>query len=377
MAVNPHCLNCTAQHVKTINASTKRCVACWPCPPCNEGSGSSVPCGAVVTVGTKLQCVPCVPGTNFSDGPGTGQCQPCGMCSGKHEIVHSECNPENDVVCKCDVGFFRNKTTQECLLCASCCSGDHSVLEHCLRDGDEIKKKCKFEEPWPSTCLPSLPAVGTINSISVSHMYLSSLATSSSLMSFSYKHSTATPVLGTITKIAPAPSEAVHLKATLSSFSRPDGRTKISGISTVSKGSTRGESPDINIVIPLSKIAVILISVVLFVLATAGCVAYMYCKYRSWQAHNNPHALQMRFNDLEARDNEGRKSSECSGPDQPLIQRTEHCPEATTSPSSRTDEGICLLPDIPLSLENDAQNVGKYHCTYLLTIIRRLFIIRI
>lgn len=377
MTVKPQCPNCTAQHIKTINATTGRCVDCWPCPVCNEGSGSSVPCEAVVTVHRKIHCVFCVPGTNFSDSTGIDQCQPCGMCSGKHESVHSECTRENNVVCKCDLGFFRNKTTQECLPCASCCSGDHNILEHCQRDGDEIKKKCKFEEPWPSICLPSLTAVGTINSISVSHTYLSSLATSSSLMSFSYKHSTATPVLGTVTKIAPAPSETVYIKVTSASFPRPNRHTKISGISTVNKDSARKESPDINIVIPLPKTAVVLISVVVSLLATAGCVTCLYCTYRSWQARNNPHALEMTFNESEARDNEERKSSEYSGAAQPLIELTELPLEATTSPSSRTDEGIRLLPDIPTSLENEPQNLGKYHCTYLSTIISRLFIIRI
>lgn len=377
MTVKPQCPNCTAQHIKTINATTGRCVDCWPCPVCNEGSGSSVPCEAVVTVHRKIHCVFCVPGTNFSDSTGIDQCQPCGMCSGKHESVHSECTRENNVVCKCDLGFFRNKTTQECLPCASCCSGDHNILEHCQRDGDEIKKKCKFEEPWPSICLPSLTAVGTINSISVSHTYLSSLATSSSLMSFSYKHSTATPVLGTVTKIAPAPSETVYIKVTSASFPRPNRHTKISGISTVNKDSARKESPDINIVIPLPKTAVVLISVVVFLLATSGCVACMYCKYRSWQTHNNPHALEMEFNVSEARDNEERKSSEHSGAAQPLIELTELPPEATTSLSLRTDEGIRLLPDIPTSLENEPQNLGKYHYTYSSTIISRLLIIRI
>ena len=366
MTIKPPCPNCTAQHIKTINASTGRCVNCWPCPICNEGSGSSVPCEAVVTAGTKIHCIFCVPGSTFSDSTGTGQCQPCGMCSGEHENVHSECTRENDVVCKCDVGFFRNKTTQECLPCASCCSDDHKVLEHCQRDGDAIKMKCKFKEPWPSTCLPSVTAVGTINSISVSHTYLPSLASSSSLMSFSYKHSIATPLLGTIARIVPAPTETVHIKVTSASFPIPNRHTKISGFSTVNKGgNTREKSPDINIVFSLSKTAVALISVVVFLLATASCVACMYCQYRSWQARNNPNTLQMTFNELEARDNKERKSSGYSDVAQPLIQLTELPQEVTTSASSRTDEGIHLLPDIPTSLENEPQNLGKYHCIFL------------
>lgn len=366
MTVKPHCQNCAAQHVKTINASTGTCVDCWPCPVCNEGSGSSVPCGAVVTVGTELHCVLCVPGTNFSDSTGTGQCQPCGMCSGKHESVHSKCTRESNVVCKCDVGFFRSKTTQECLPCASCCSGDHNILEHCKRDGEAITKKCNFEEPWPSTCLPSPTTVDTIDSISVLDMYPSILATSSSLMLFSYQHSTATPVLGTISKIVPAPSETVHIKVTSASFPRPDRHSKVSGMSTINKANARGESPNGNIVITLSKTVGLVISVV-FAVATAGCmggcVVYVCCKYRSWRARNNPRALQMTF-ESEAREGEERKSSEYSGAAQPLIELTELPPETTTSLSTRTDEGIRLLPDVPTSLENEPQNLGKYHYTY-------------
>lgn len=374
-SVKPQCENCAAEHVKTINASTRRCVGCWPCPVCNEGSGSSVPCGAVMTVGTKLHCVLCVLGTNFSDSTGTGQCQPCGMCSGKHESVHSKCTRENNVVCKCDVGFFRNKTTQECLPCASCCSGDHNILEHCKRGGKAIKKKCKFEEPRSSACLPSLTAVDTI-SISLLHRYPSILATSSSLISFSYQHSTATPVLGTISRIiAPAPSETVRIKVTSASFPRPDRHSKISEISTVNKANARGETPNRNIVITLSKTVVVVISVA-FVLVAVGCVGCIVCvcKYRSWRARNNPGALQMAF-ESEAGESEERKSSEYSGAAQPLILLTELSPEATTSLSPRTDEGICLLPDIPTSLENEPQNLGKYHSVtalIFLIIVNRL-----
>lgn len=365
MTITPQCSNCTERHIKFINASTGRCVDCWPCPKCNEGLGSSIPCRTTVTVGTNLQCVPCVPGTNFSDITGTSQCKPCGMCSGKHEVVHSECTRESDVICKCDVGFFRNKTTQECLPCTSCCSADQYIQENCKRDGVAIQKKCKFEEPWPSTCLPSLTAVGTIDSI----------APSSSLMSFSYRHSTATPRLGTITKIAPVPSETVHIKVT-TSFFKPDRHTKILDISTVNKGHTAGESSDRNnILIPLVIAIVVMISGVVFVLVIVGVVC-LCRRCRSWQERNSPRTLQMTY-ELEARDNEESKSNEGSGAAQPLIQLTVHPPETTTSPTLGTDEGIRLLHNIPQSLENEPQNLGNYYSTYLLTIISILFVIRI
>lgn len=358
VAIKLQCPNCTLQDVKTVNATTGKCVDCWPCPECHEGSGSSVQCGSTVTVGTQLHCVPCVRGANFSAISGTDQCQPCGTCLGKHEHALSECTRDSDIECECEVGFYRNKTTQECLPCASCCSGDGNILEKCQRDGGAIKRKCKFEDPWPSTCLSSVKAV----------------ATSSSLMTFSYKHSTATPMLSSITKIAPAPSETVHIKITLASFSRHGSRpSKVLGTSTVNNGNVTGKRSNINLVINLSKTAIIFISLFVCALVFAACAVCIYVKYRSWRLHNNPPALNMTYNELEARENERRKSSECSGVSEPLLQLTEHPPGGTTLLSLKTDGGICLLPEnsgedavhkgIPSSLDDEPPNLGKYSCT--------------
>lgn len=136
-------------------------------------------------------------------------------------------------------------------------------------------------------------------------------------------------------------------------------------MSTINKANARGESPNGNIVITLSKTVGLVISVVsvLVIAGCVGCAVCVCCKYRSWRARNNPQAFQMTF-ESEARDSEGRKSSEYCGAAQPLIELTELPPETTTSLSTRTDKGIRLLPDIPTFLENEPQNLGKYHYTY-------------
>ncbi|KAJ7339474.1 hypothetical protein OS493_005872 [Desmophyllum pertusum] len=162
------CPNCSGQYIKFIDAVTGRCVDCWPCIECNDGMGPSVPCGSTVTVGTKLHCVQCVEGQNFSDSSGLDQCQPCGVCSGKHERVLSKCDIESDVKCGCEAGFYRNQTTNECL-----------------------------------------PSVGSEGIKS-----LFTLLPTSSLVTSSYSHATATPLLPGITKSAPVvPSRTQQIRA--------------------------------------------------------------------------------------------------------------------------------------------------------------------
>ena len=131
------CPNCSGQFIKIVDPSTGKCVGCWPCTECLDGHGSSVPCGATVPVGTKIHCVLCVNGANFSDSYSTDQCQPCGVCAGQHEHVLSKCTRERDVKCNCKAGFYRNKTNDKCLPCSSCPS--------CLRDKD-IFSKCQKDE---------------------------------------------------------------------------------------------------------------------------------------------------------------------------------------------------------------------------------------
>lgn len=112
--------------------------SCWPCTVCQEGTGSSVRCGSVVPKGIDIHCVPCVKGINFSNSSSTEQCQPCGVCSRKHERVSAECTLFSNVKCECETGFYRNKTTTECQTCDTCCSSDedNDIVEKCQKDAE-------------------------------------------------------------------------------------------------------------------------------------------------------------------------------------------------------------------------------------------------
>ena len=96
-------------------------------------------CGTTVPEGTKIHCVLCVNGANFSDSFNTDQCQPCGVCAGEHEHVLNKCTRENDVKCVCKAGFYRNKTNDKCLPCSSCpsCLRDKDVFSKCQKGGGE------------------------------------------------------------------------------------------------------------------------------------------------------------------------------------------------------------------------------------------------
>ena len=159
------CPNCNDQHIKTVDPSTGKCVECWPCLECPDGTGSSVPCGATVPVGTKIHCVLCVNGANFSDNSGPDQCQPCGVCSGEHEHVLNQCTRESDVKCDCNAGFYRNKTNDKCLPCSSCpsCLRDKDIFPECQKDGSEKQMENS------STTMLSASVVSAFVSSSHSH----------------------------------------------------------------------------------------------------------------------------------------------------------------------------------------------------------------
>jgi len=133
------CPNCIGQYIKTVDPSTGKCVECWPCPECLDGHGSSVKCGETVPEGTKIHCMLCVNGANFSESSGTDQCQPCGVCAGEHERVLNKCTRDRDVECDCKAGFYRNKTNDKCFPCSSCpsCLRDKDIFSKCQKDKDE------------------------------------------------------------------------------------------------------------------------------------------------------------------------------------------------------------------------------------------------
>ena len=211
------CPNCSGQYIKTIDPSTGKCVECWPCPKCLDGSGLSVPCGSTVNDFTKIHCVLCVRGVNFSDSSGTGQCQPCGVCAGKNENVLKKCTRESDVKCDCKAGFYRNKTNDKCLPCSSCpsCSKDDEIISKCKKDtGDH-------QIPWSSanTFSTSLPTVQDRKDGSTVVKSCSStvMATSSALSSYSHYASTMPLLPGfTITRVL-VPTRTQQIRATSTS----------------------------------------------------------------------------------------------------------------------------------------------------------------
>ena len=167
------CPNCIGQYIKTVDPSTGKCVECWPCPECLDGHGSSVKCGETVPEGTKIHCVLCVNGANFSESSGTDQCQPCGVCAGKHERVLNKCTRDRDVECDCKAGFYRNKTNDKCCPCSSCPS--------CLRDKD-IFSKCQKDKDEQQMASSSTTTCSTLSVSSLATYSHSHYATSMSLL---------------------------------------------------------------------------------------------------------------------------------------------------------------------------------------------------
>jgi len=157
------CPNCSGKFIKTVDPITGKCVECWPCIECGDGSGSSVPCGATVPVGTKINCVLCVNGANFSDSHSTDQCQPCGLCAGEHEHVLNKCTHESDVKCDCKEGFYRNKTNDKCHPCSSCpsCLRDEDIFSKCQKAGQQMARS--------STTMHSTSLVPALVTSSYSH----------------------------------------------------------------------------------------------------------------------------------------------------------------------------------------------------------------
>ena len=157
-----------------------------------------MPCGSNVTDGTEIHCVSCIQGKSFSNSYGSGQCQPCGVCSGKHERVLIECTPESDVKCECETGFYRNKTASECLTCDSHHSTDDEIVTKCQEDAKDDEDD--HTKHWPSLKSPS-----TI------------LGASSTFVKSSYIHAVSTPSLPGFTKIFPVPSRTQPIRPTATS----------------------------------------------------------------------------------------------------------------------------------------------------------------
>ena len=350
------CSNCTEQQI--TRRVPGKCDVCWPCSECYMGYGLSVACGTTVSRDADIVCVACTRGVNFSDTSGSEQCQPCATCAGKHEHVLENCSPERNVKCECEDGYYRNRTTKECLPCVSCCTDNWKIAKRCTGRGDEgeIAKKCKFKVPWTKACF-SLSVSSTIGDASkpIEHHSSKVVVTSPSLMKQSFLH-TATPLLERMTV-----SKTVKIKAT--SLSTP-GHSRQSGIFIVSE-SLNVDSPfkkkkmEETLKIHISHQIVtmnILVPIIAFVVGivfavVVGCVVkYFFKKCKS------DSVSQSDMEELHT-ENDGRESSVSGNVFTPLLHSTETPCGIQLVPleNDKTSE----TPDFPKPLSSNAKQEGE------------------
>ena len=381
------CSNCTEEHI--TRKVPGKCDVCWPCDliECHVGSGSSVACGTTVSHNADISCVACTSGVNFSDTSGSEQCQPCATCSGKHEHVLENCSPKHNVKCECEDGYYRNRTTKECLPCVLCCTDNWKIAKRCRGDNSEIAKKCKFKKPWNKTCF-SLSVSSTIGDTSKSiehHSSVPVVVTSPSLIKQSFLQTTATPLLERMTA-----SKTVQIKAT--SLSTP-GHSRQSGIFIVSEslnvdGSFKKKKMEETQKVHHSVIVTILVSLFIFIVLgmfvlSVGCVVkYFFKKYKSKKS------IDASQSDMEEGSENGDGESSVSGSViSPLLQSTEDLygipsvPLENDKTSETTDFSKNLLSSadqegqgvnvqiekgIPTSLDNEPRSKGEKPVFYLL-----------
>lgn len=394
------CSNCTEEQI--TRKVPGKCDVCWPCDliECHVGYGSSVACGTTVSHNADIGCVACTRGVNFSDTSGSEQCQPCATCAGKHEHVLENCSPECNVKCECEDGYYRNRTTKECLPCVLCCTDDWKIAKRCRGDEGEIAKKCKFKIPWTKACF-SLSVSSTISDASKPTEHYSSVVvvTSSSLMKQSFLHTTATPLLERTTVIASAVSKTVWIEATSSSTL---GHARQSGILSVSE-SLNADSPLIKekkmeetlkahishqsvIVNILVSLLTIVLGIV-FVLIVGCVVKYIFKKYKSKKS------VSVSQNDMEKGTENDEGESRASGSViAPLLPSTEDPNEIPLVPlasdktcetqdfskyvsSSTNQEGqvvdVQIEKGIPTSLDNEPRHKGKLRYSHFFIIMFR------
>ena len=352
------------------------------------GYGSSVACGTTVSHDADIGCVSCTRGVNFSDTSGSEQCQPCATCAGKHEHVLENCSPERNVKCECEDGYYRNRTTKECLPCVSCCTDNLKIATRCRGDEGEIAKKCKFKIPWTKACV-SLSVSTTIGDASkpIKHHSSVVVVTSLPLLINSFLHTTATPLLERTTVTASAVSKTVQIEATPSSTL---GHARQSGILSVSE-SLNADSPlskekkmeetlkaHISHQSVIVNILVSLLTIVLgvvFVLIVGCVVKYVFKKCKSKKS------VGASQNDMEeGTENDDRESSLSGSVIIPLLHSTEDPYEILSVPlendktgettdfsknllSSADQEGqgvnVQIEKGIPTSLDNEPRSKGK------------------
>ena len=119
--------------IKRDNNETK--VECTNCLTCPSGMGASMPCGAVVSIGVPLHCVPCRPALTFSDRPSKHKCKRCRVCPPENVVV-SNCLIDRNTICSTTCLLHKQITVSDttCIDCVECSVG----MEPAIRCGSSV-----------------------------------------------------------------------------------------------------------------------------------------------------------------------------------------------------------------------------------------------
>ena len=117
-------------------------MTCRPCMTCDIGFGLSPPCYHFFPKVDPFteECLPCVPGQNYSAENDTSSCRSCGNCP-LHVIVDKHYTPSQKTECKqqCEYPFYYENG--HCIRCCPCVLG--AVKEaRCSKFGLLVSKCC-------------------------------------------------------------------------------------------------------------------------------------------------------------------------------------------------------------------------------------------
>lgn len=153
LCLGENCINASKCHHNEYGVrSSDGKISCRPCRNlhgCPHGMGVSIACGDIVPEGTHIQCVPCVPGRNFSANYDNKPCQTCRtMFCHKNEKIIGTCLVEKDMSkCSgtCKTGFYPNGNhLDDCQPCSVCRNGSLTRhVEKCKNDGLPVDKQCE------------------------------------------------------------------------------------------------------------------------------------------------------------------------------------------------------------------------------------------
>lgn len=134
------------------------CVDCEACPP---GHGLSSKCGTRISSKTKVICVPCQRGVNFSSEFDTSSCQPCDSPCVEGQKIIQECTPRTNVLCEkyCNDYNRYYDVKKGCLPC-SCCGENmqYAVEDECQQKlGEQSNMICSAFNSSTTGCT-SMPS---------------------------------------------------------------------------------------------------------------------------------------------------------------------------------------------------------------------------